>query len=117
MVTTGRTIRTGTWLATPGNGLVGIETLAQDAGIHPELARRLMALGLIAPRGGTSASPLFARDDAAMLARAARLRRDLGLNYAGAVLACELLARIDELEQRLAQRHDEVMAWTRIVGR
>ena len=52
-----------------------------------------------------------------MLARAARLRRDLGLNYAGAVLACELLARIDELEQRLAQRHDEVMAWTRIVGR
>ena len=117
MVTTRSTIRTGTWLVSPGNGLVGIETLAQDAGIHPELARRLLALGLITPRGGTIASPLFARDDAAMLARASRLRRDLGLNYSGAVLACELLARIDELEQRLAQRHDEVMEWTRIVGR
>jgi hypothetical protein len=117
MVTTGRTIRTGAWLAAPGDGLVGIETLAQDAGIHPDLARRLIALGLIVPRGGTTASPLFARDDAAMLARASRLRRDLGLNYSGAVLACELLLLIDELEQRLAQRHDEVMAWTRIVGR
>jgi hypothetical protein len=31
---------------------------------------------------------------------AGRLRRDLGLNYAGAVLACELLARIQELESR-----------------
>jgi hypothetical protein len=117
MVTASRSIRTGTWLAAPGNGLVGIETLAQEAGIHPELAHRLLALGLIAPMGGTTASPLFARDDAAMLARASRLRRDLGLNYSGAVLACELLARIDELEQRLAQRHDEVMAWTRTVGR
>jgi hypothetical protein len=32
-----------------------------------------------------------------------RLRRDLGLNYAGAVLACELLARIEELEERLGR--------------
>jgi chaperone modulatory protein CbpM len=116
-VTTRSAVRAGTWLAAPRDGLVGIETLAQDAGIHPELARRLMALGLIAPMGGTTASPLFAWDDAAMLARASRLRRDLGLNYSGAVLACELLARIDELEKRLAQRHDEVMAWTRIAGR
>ena len=38
---------------------------------------------------------------AARLARALRLRRDLGLNYAGALLACDLLERIDELERRL----------------
>ncbi|HEY2437456.1 MAG TPA: chaperone modulator CbpM [Solirubrobacteraceae bacterium] len=101
---------TGTWLAAPGSGLVDIETLAHEAGIHPEVARRLMALGLTAPMGGTAGSPLFAREDGLLLARAVRLRRDLGLNYSGAVLACELLARIDELEQRLAQRHDEVMA-------
>jgi hypothetical protein len=30
-----------------------------------------------------------------------RLRRDLGLDYSGAVLACELLARIDDLQAQL----------------
>ena len=42
-------------------------------------------------------------DTAARLARASRLRRDLALNYAGAVLASELLTRIDELEERLSR--------------
>jgi hypothetical protein len=93
---------TGTRLAPRGGGLVGIESLAQDAGIHPVLARRLIGLGLIEPRGGTRAAPLFRRQDALLLARAMRLHRDLGVNYAGAVLACELLARIDQLEQQLA---------------
>jgi hypothetical protein len=109
--------RAGTRLATRGAGLVGIESLAGTARIHPELARRLMGLGLIEPRGGTRAAPLFHRQDAAQLARAMRLRRDLGVNYAGAVLACELLARIDELDRRAAVRAPtltphEVITWT-----
>jgi DNA-binding transcriptional MerR regulator len=81
--------------------LVSIETLARDAGVHPEVVLRLVRLGLFDPAGGTAAAPLFGRDDAASLARAIRLRRDLGLSYAGALLACELLARIDVLERRL----------------
>jgi hypothetical protein len=110
--------RTGTRLMTRGPGLVGLESLARDAGVHPELARRLIALGLVEPRGGTRAAPLFRPQDAPALARAIRLRRDLGLNYAGAVLACELLARIEQLEQRLAARapaqtQHEVITWTR----
>jgi hypothetical protein len=107
--------RTGTRLAIHGQGLVGVEALAREAGLHPELVRRLTGLGLIEASGGTRAMPLFRRQDAAVLARAARLRRDLGLNYAGAVLACELLARIDELERRLPDRQSEVIAWTRTV--
>jgi hypothetical protein len=102
--TTGKKIRTGTRLATRGVGQLGIESLAAQAGVHPGLARRLIALGLIERRGGTRAAPLFDRQDALLLARAMRLRRDLGVNYAGAVLACELIARIEELEQRLADR-------------
>jgi hypothetical protein len=107
----------GTRLAVRGAGLVPIESLARHAGIHPELARRLHRLGLIEPRGGTTAAPLFRRQDALRLARALRLRRDLGLNYAGAVFACELLARIDELERQLAAQapistNHEVTAWT-----
>jgi hypothetical protein len=72
---------------------VEIEALAREAGVHPEVVRRFVRLGLLEP-------PPFPRDAAARLARARRLRRDLGLNYAGAVLACELLARIEELEAR-----------------
>jgi hypothetical protein len=105
--------RTGTRLATRGAGMLGLDSLAEEAGIHPELARRLWGLGLIERAGGTSASPLFRPQDAVELRRVVRLRRDLGLNFAGAVLACELLARIDELERLLRQEHHEVITWTR----
>ena len=77
---------------------IEVRVLAREAGVHPDLVRRFVALGLLDRADGA-----HYRDAAARLARAARLRRDLGLNYAGAVLACELLARIDELERRLAR--------------
>jgi DNA-binding transcriptional MerR regulator len=109
--------RTGPRLVTRGEGRVGVDALAGLAGLHPDVVRRLISLGLVEPSGGTRATPLFRRADAARLARAIRLRRDLGLNYAGAVLACELLARIDELEERpraIAPPHEqEVTTWTR----
>jgi hypothetical protein len=75
---------------------VTVEVLARDSGLHPELVRRLVRLGAV---------EIAAPDAAARLARIVRLRGDLGLNYAGAILACDLLARIDELEMRLS--------WTR----
>jgi DNA-binding transcriptional MerR regulator len=78
-----------------------LEAVAREAGLHPALVRRYMGFGLPRPSGGTWGSPQFARDAALRVARAQRLRRDLGLNLAGAVLACELLARVEELEERL----------------
>ncbi|MEA2293703.1 MAG: chaperone modulatory protein CbpM [Solirubrobacteraceae bacterium] len=56
---------------------------------HPDTVTALVRIGWLE-------SP-----DQARVARAARLRRDLGLNWSGALLACDLLARIDLLEQRL----------------
>jgi hypothetical protein len=85
-------------------GGVELDVLAREAGLSPELVLRLVRLGLVAPSGGTAQAPLFAPDAAARLARAARLRRDLGIDYAGAVLASELLERIEALEQMLARR-------------
>jgi hypothetical protein len=84
-----------------GPSLVTLESLARETGVHPEVILRFVQFGLLAPRGGTAAAPLFARQDVPLLARAARLRRDLGVNYAGAVLASELLARIEDLERRV----------------
>ena len=68
------------------------ERLARQSGLHPDLVARFVRLGLVDPA---------AADAAARLAQAARLRRDLGIGYSGAVLASQLLARIDELEARL----------------
>jgi hypothetical protein len=101
--------------------LVAVETIARDAGVHPDIVRRFAQLGLLEPRGGTRTAPLFLPQEAVLIARAMRLRRDLGVNYAGAVLATELLARIEDLEQRLrsgAPTHTEheVIAWTRTVS-
>lgn len=86
-----------------GGRSLAIEALAREAGLHPEVVGRLVRLGLVGPTG-TAYRPSFPPDAAARLARAGRLRRDLGLNYAGAVLACDLLARIEELEARLRSR-------------
>jgi hypothetical protein len=83
--------------------LVETDELSREAGIHPDLVRALVRLGLLERAAGTVDAPRFPRDAAARLARAARLRRDLGLNYAGAVLASELLARIEQLEERLGR--------------
>jgi hypothetical protein len=77
---------------------IELDALAQESGLHPDLVSRLIRLGLL---DGGPPPQRFPRDAPAQLARAVRLRRDLGLNYAGAVLACELLARIDRLETRL----------------
>ena len=69
-----------------------IDRVSRDAGLHPELVARLVRLGF---------AELSDDDVAARLARATRLRGDLGLNYSGALLACDLLDRIAELEARL----------------
>jgi hypothetical protein len=77
---------------------IELADLARRAGLRVAYVRRYLAFGLVEPSAGTSRAPLFAPGSAARLAKAERLRRDLGLNYAGAVLACELLDRIHELE-------------------
>jgi hypothetical protein len=86
----------GTMIIRQSTDPIEVRVLAREAGIHPDLVRRFVALGLLDAR-------VQPRDAAAILARAARLRRDLGLNYAGAVLASELLARIEVLERRLSR--------------
>jgi hypothetical protein len=80
---------------------IELEVLAREAGLHPDVVRRFVELGLLEPMPGPWRTPRFPRDAAARLARASRLRRDLSLSYSGAVFVTELLARIDELEARL----------------
>jgi hypothetical protein len=78
-------------------GSLGLDGLAREARVHPELVRRLVARGLL----DTDDDGRFPPATVPRLARATRLRRDLGLDYAGALLACDLLERIEQLEERL----------------
>jgi len=84
-----------------GGELMELAVLAREAGLRTASASRFVALGLLQSCGGTESAPLFPREGASCLASAERLRRELGLSHAGAVLAYELLARIEELEARL----------------
>lgn len=79
-----------------------LTVVARRAGVKIVHVRRYLEFGLFEPHPAAAAEgPRFDPSSAARVARAERLRRDLGLNYAGAVLVCELLDRIGELEARL----------------
>jgi hypothetical protein len=77
---------------------VQLTVVAQRAGVRIAVVRRYLEFGLFEPHPEPAEAPRYDPRSAARIARAERLRRDLGLNFAGAVLVCELLDRIRELE-------------------
>jgi chaperone modulatory protein CbpM len=79
--------------------LLDLETFARAASIHPELARRLVTLGLIEAFVGPDDEFRFARDQVAVASRLLRLRSGFALNYAALGLVADLLDRIAELER------------------
>jgi chaperone modulatory protein CbpM len=83
-----------------GEETVELTVVARRAGVQVVHVRRYLEFGLFEPHPAAAETPRFDPSSAARVARAERLRRDLGLNHAGAVLVCELLDRISELETR-----------------
>jgi len=79
---------------------VRLTVVARRAGVRVALVRRYLEFGLFEAHPEPGEAPRYDPGSAARVAQAERLRRDLGLNYAGAVLACELLDRIRELQAR-----------------
>jgi DNA-binding transcriptional MerR regulator len=89
----------------PAEEPVELEVLARLAGVRIVHVRRYLEFGLLVPEQprGPASIDRFEAASAGRIARAERLRRDLGLNYAGAVLVVELLERISELEARVSR--------------
>jgi len=79
---------------------VELAVVARQAGVRIALVRRYLEFGLFTAHPEPAETPRYDAGSAARVAEAERLRRDLGLNFAGAVLVCELLDRIRELEAR-----------------
>jgi chaperone modulatory protein CbpM len=74
---------------------------ARASGTHPELIRRLVALGLLDARQDADGELWLPRSELAMLGRVQRLRAGFALNYAAVGLVADLLDRIATLEEAL----------------
>ncbi|MER7519250.1 chaperone modulator CbpM [Streptomyces sp. NPDC126499] len=83
---------------------VTIEEFAAATGLHPELVRRYVTLGLIEPDTDPDGRLRFGTAHLTRVARIHRLRTGLGLNYAALGVVLDLLDRIEELEAALAGR-------------
>jgi chaperone modulatory protein CbpM len=88
----------------PARGLMGHEEFARRCGLHPELLRRFVALGLLPAVRDADGALWFAPEQVAAVARLLRLRAGLPLNYAALGLVVDLLDRITELETSLRIR-------------
>ena len=68
---------------------------------EPDAVAQLVAHGVLDPEGESPPDWRFGGDSLRRSRLALRLIRDLGVNVAGAALALELMARIDDLQSRL----------------
>lgn len=80
-----------------------LEEFATTVGLHPDLVRRLVALGVLDASQDSTGRLWFARSQLAAVGRVQRLRAGLALNYAATGLVIDLLDRIAMLET--AMRH------------
>ncbi|MCU1668761.1 MAG: hypothetical protein JWP40_1688 [Blastococcus sp.] len=85
-------------------GRMGQDEFARRVGLHPDLVRRFVALGLVPAVRDDNGVLWFATAQVAAVARLQRLRAALPLNYAALGLVVDLLDRITELETLLRVR-------------
>jgi chaperone modulatory protein CbpM len=82
---------------------LNLAAFARATGAHPDLVRRLVALGILQADRDAAGELWFARSQVAVMGRVQRLRAGLGLNYAAVGLVADLLDRIAVLEAALQE--------------
>jgi len=78
---------------------LSLDSYAQVTRVHPELVRRLVALGLLDVTRDAHGRLWFDPAQVREMARIQRLRMSLNLGYSAIGLVVELLDRIAELEK------------------
>ena len=78
-----------------------LDTFAAMTGLHPDLIRRLVTLGVIDAARDSAGELWFPRGQVAAVARVQRLRAGFPLNYGAVALVTDLLDRIAVLETAL----------------
>ena len=75
-----------------------LDAFARAAGLHPDVVRRFVALGLIEASRDSAGALWFTPSQVSSVARLQRLRAGFALNYAALGLVADLLDRIARLE-------------------
>jgi hypothetical protein len=83
------------------------DVVAETVGARRSLVVRLARQGLIETLESKTDEPLLPRRAIVQLRRMQRLRRDLGVNFAGAAIILDLVARIEQLDRDLTERSRE----------
>jgi hypothetical protein len=93
---------------------IGQQAFARATGLHPDLLRRLVTLGVLEATPDAAGELWFPPAQLAAAARLQRLRSGFGLNYAALGLVVDLLDRIAELEAalRTPTRRTGGRSWT-----
>ena len=81
------------------------DVVAETVGARRSLVVRLAQQGLLETVDTGADEPLLPRRVVFRLRRMQRLRRDLGVNFAGAAVILDLVRRIEELNRELAEMH------------
>lgn len=82
-----------------------LEAVAEAVCARPNLLARLVRLGVLDAISDRADDLLLPTRAVVSLRRMARLRRDLGVNFAGAAIILELVERIERLNHELAELH------------
>lgn len=85
--------------------LLPVEDLARAAGLHVGLVKKLVEYGVIEPVADIASPSLFPASAIDRLRCVMRLRRDLGVNLAGAAVIVEMGERLRSLRAELDRLH------------
>jgi chaperone modulatory protein CbpM len=80
-----------------------LQMLAEATGARRTLITRLVRLGLLETVGEGMDEPLVPQRAIVRLRRMQRLRRDLGVNFAGASVILDLVERMNQMKRELEE--------------
>ena len=83
--------------------LLTVQAVADAAGTRSVLVARLVRSGLLESVRDDAGEPLVPCHALVRLRRMLRLRRDLGVNFAGACVILDLVDRVEELDRELVE--------------
>ena len=85
-----------------------IEAVAEAIGARPSFLTRLVRQGVVDTINDQVEEPLLQTRVVMRLRRMARLRRDLGVNFAGAAVIIDLVERIEQLNREITELQRDI---------